>query len=351
MGGFRLRTVASRATALTHALPRWAPLALFMIACAVFTLGLVLLQSAVGPAPEWIELHHFGPAMAVGLLFLVFRDHHRAPELALLGRPSLRLLAAVLGSVAIGAVIVITTMAARDTITLTRTPLPVAALPVVIAIATAVVTALGQETAWRAYLQPELEQWWGPLPAAIGVGVFWAVWATISGALSAEAAAAFALMTISLSVLIRGVLEFVPGANLVIGTALHATLNASMLVFLPERGQDRLSMWGLAITSLVVAAVVWLVARWRYSAGAAPERALMTLETDLPPDEVDDLEDLDDEDLDDDLDDEDLDDEDLDEGFDEFEEAEYEVEPAGGPTVASIPEALQRPEEPVRHSA
>ena|GEM_PF-6364823 len=266
MRGLRIRTVATQATSLTHAWPRWSALVVWALACAVFTAALVVLQRWVlrdHPDPRWIELYHFGPALAVGVLWLVFRDHHQRPEPELGRRLTVRAAALAILATLTGAVVVVTTMAARDTLTGSRTDLPPLELPLAIAVASAIVTALGEETAWRAFLQPELERWWGPLPSAIGVGIVWALWSALVRHPGAVGAVTFGLVAIALSVAIAALIRMAGGHHLLLATLCHAAVNVGLLVVLPGHGDERLTGWALVTASVVVGAVLWLVSCFR----------------------------------------------------------------------------------------
>lgn len=258
--------MASGPGALTHAWPRWSPLLVWVLACAVLTAALVVLQQWIlrgHPNPRWIELYHFGPALAVGVLWLVFHDHHHRPDVDFGHRPSPRAIGLAVVAVVAGGVVVVTAMAARDTIVGTRTPLPPLELPLAIALASAVVTALGEETAWRAFLQPELEQWWGPLPAAAGVGVAWTLWSVLVRHPGPLGAVAFAVMAISLSVAIGALTRMAGGHRLLLGTLCHATVNVGLLLVLPGHGEEHLTAWALAVAGATVGAALWLVSCFR----------------------------------------------------------------------------------------
>lgn len=263
---FRLRTVAARADSSTQWWPRWAPLIVWIIACAVLSAALVHLSPLVygwETRDELVQLFRLAPMLAVAVLFLVFRDPNRRPVLVLARRPSWRMLLATGIALLTGAVVVVTTLAARDTFLGVRTALPVLGPPLLATIAAAVVTALCEEVAWRGWLQPELEQWWGPLLAAVAVGFTWGLWYALIRRPDVDHAVTFLLMTMALSVAIRAILQIAPGHNLIIATAGHAALNVGMLAVLPGRGEDPVTTWSLVIASWIVAIALWLASRFR----------------------------------------------------------------------------------------
>ncbi|MDN5726132.1 MAG: CPBP family intramembrane metalloprotease, partial [Propionibacteriales bacterium] len=216
--------MASHATALTHAWPRWAPLAVFAVGCALATAGLHLVQAMVGPDPALIGLYRFGPALGVGLLFLVFAGHHHRPQLATDQSFTWRTPVMAVVSIAIGAAIVVIAMAAHEVLTGNRVLILDSAHPLALLIAVQLIGALGEETAWRAYLQPELEQWWRPLPAAISVGLIWGIWQSLVVHPPLGQAIVFTISTIALSVVLRGALRFTRGNYLLVATLFRATV-------------------------------------------------------------------------------------------------------------------------------
>src|SRR5699024_9073816 len=83
---FRLRTVASRATTPTQWWPRWAPLIVWIIACAILSAALVHLSPLVygwQTRDELLQLFRAAPILAVIFLWLVFRDPNQRPVLVL----------------------------------------------------------------------------------------------------------------------------------------------------------------------------------------------------------------------------------------------------------------------------
>lgn len=263
---FRLRTVAARADSPTGRWPRWAPLFVWIIACAVLSAALVHLSPLVygwETRDELVQLFRAAPMLAVAVLFLVFRDPNKRPVLVLVQRPSWRLLLATGIALITGAVVVVTTLAARDTFLGTRTALPELGVPLLLAVAAAVITALCEEVAWRSWLGPELEQWWGPLLAAVAVGFVWGLWWALIRRPDVDHALSFGLTTMAFSVAIRAILYLAPGQNLIVATAAHSALNIGWLAVLPNRGEDPMTMWSLVVASWIVAIALWLASRFR----------------------------------------------------------------------------------------
>ncbi|MGD7789711.1 CPBP family intramembrane glutamic endopeptidase [Propionibacteriaceae bacterium Y1700] len=265
MPGIRLRTVASHATAITHAWPRWAPLAVFALALAVVTAALCLLQGAIGPDPELIGLHRFAPAVAVGLLYVVFAGHHHGPSLATDRGLGWRTAAIALFTAALGVAIVVTAMASHEIITGGRVGVLAVAYPIPLLLAVQIIGALGEETAWRAYLQPELEQWWHPLPAAIGVGLAWGIWQSLVLHPPLTQAAVITVTAIALSVALRATLQFTGGNYLLVATVFRTVIGFGLLLALPTLDDDRVAQWSLGGAAVTVATVTWVVSTWRPS--------------------------------------------------------------------------------------
>lgn len=257
----------------------------------MLTAGLVGLQHYVfagHPDPRWIELYHFGPALAVGVLWLVFRDHHHRPDLEVGARASARSIILAVVAVVAGGVIVVTAMAARDTILETVTPLPPLELPLAIAVASAVVTALGEETGWRAFLQPALERWWGPLPSAIAVGVVWAAWSALVRHPGPLGALTFGLAAISVSIAIGALIRMAGGHHLLLATLCHAAVNIGLLVVLPGHGEEPTTAWSLVAAAAVTGVVLWLVSCFRPAADQHGDDDPDDIEVEAPVDQDED---------------------------------------------------------------
>ena len=95
---------------------------------------------------------------------------------------------------------------------------------------------LTEEPGWRGFALPRLQQTWGPLAAALVVGVLWSAWhlpnyfrpdwAAFNGGLSISGIAVFTLAAISLSVIIAWAFNCT-GGSLLIAILIHASVNFS----------------------------------------------------------------------------------------------------------------------------
>ncbi len=275
---FRIRTVAAAPDGRTRFWPRWAPLAVWVVTCAVLSAALVHLSPVVyrGARTELVQLFRAAPMLAVFVVWVVFNDANRRPLLLLGRRPNWRSLLFVWLGVLVGGVIVVVSLAARDTYLHTRTALPEIGAPLLLAIGAAIAVAVCEEVAWRGWLQPELEQYWGPLTAAVAVGFVWGLWYALIRRPTLSHALAFALLAIALSIAIRALLKAVPGQNVAIGVAVHAAINFGMFVALPGRGEEPATAWAMVCAAWLVAIALWLSSWFRPTlpGQALPEQTL-----------------------------------------------------------------------------
>lgn len=264
--------MASRADGRTRFWPPWAALAVWVFACAAISAGLVHLSPLVYPGirTELVQLFRAAPMLAVGVVLLVFRDPNRRPHLVLGGRLTWRVVGVTTLAAVVGGVVVVVSLAARDTWLHTRTTLPEITPPMVLTIAAAIVVALCEEVAWRGWLQPELEQFWGPLTAAVAVGFTWGLWYALIRRPTFDYALAFALMAIALSIAIRALVLAIPGHNLIVGVAMHAALNIGLWVALPGRGEEPITAWAMMAAAWIVAIALWLASWFRPSRPQPP---------------------------------------------------------------------------------
>lgn len=245
--------------------PRWAPLAVWVVTAAFLSAVLVHLSPLVyaGARTELVQLFRAAPMLAVFVVWVIFNDANRRPLVLVGRRLNWRATAFIWLGVLVGGVIVVVSLAARDTYLNTRTDLPEVGGPLVLAIIAAIVVAVCEEVAWRGWLQPELEQYWGPLTAAVAVGFVWGLWYALIRRSTFGHALAFALMAIALSIAIRALLLAIPGQNLAIGVAVHSAVNIGMFVALPGRGEEPTTAWALTGASWLVAIALWLASRFR----------------------------------------------------------------------------------------
>ncbi|MEU4190277.1 type II CAAX endopeptidase family protein [Kribbella sp. NPDC026611] len=219
--------------------------AVFYMATMVFSGLLNALQAATGPSPDLIQLVQFAPALAVGVMFLLFRrttrvDARFTPASVAASRSALIVgivVAAMLASVLVHLI-------AGRSWRAESLPFPFWALVI-----TMVIGAAGEELGWRAYLQPYLQTRFSVLRSSLVVGLLWGFWHVGGFAHGIAYMGLFVVMATALSVVMGAVLRDARRTNLVVATAAHAAVNlALILLFAEEDG---------ALFPMAVLAVVW----------------------------------------------------------------------------------------------
>ncbi|GAA3572077.1 CPBP family intramembrane glutamic endopeptidase [Kribbella ginsengisoli] len=243
----------------------------FYLTTMVFSGGLDALQSAVGPDPDLIQLVQFAPALAVGVMFLLFRRSTRVlvrftPAAEVAGRSAVMVgivLAAMAGSIAIHA-------ATGHSWWSGGLPFPVWAM-----VLTMVVGAAGEELGWRAYLQPYLQTRFSVLRSSLIVGLLWGFWHIGGFEHGPVYMGLFVVMTVGLSVVMGALLQAARGANLAIATAGHAAVNLCLFALFDEENGDEFSMAALAAVWVIAAIVTHYVYRRPRTSADAKAAALV----------------------------------------------------------------------------
>ncbi len=153
---------------------------------------------------------------------------------------------------------------------------PLASLP---ALAAAfLVAGLAEELGWMGYAYGPLEERWGALRAALGLGVFWAAWHVvplITGGREGSWIAWWALGTVAMRVLHVWLFENT-GRSVLAQAVLHASFNLSWQLF-PVRGSayDPAVLSPLiALAAVAVSALPGSVMRRRAAAHGQGERSV-----------------------------------------------------------------------------
>jgi membrane protease YdiL (CAAX protease family) len=237
----------------------------FYLITLVFSGGLNALQDKAGPSPDLIQLVQFAPALAVGVMFLLFRRSTKVlvrftPAAEVAGRSAVMVgivLAAMAGSIVIHAV-------AGHSWWSGGLPFPVWAM-----VLTMVVGAAGEELGWRSYLQPYLQTRFSVLRSSLIVGLLWGFWHIGGFEHGLVYMGLFVVMAVGLSVVMGAVLQSARGANLAVATAGHAAVNLCMFALFNEEDGDKFSMAALAAVWVIAAVVThYVYSRPRTSASA-----------------------------------------------------------------------------------
>src|SRR5882757_3900470 len=233
---------------------------LFYLITMVFSGGLNALQGDTRPDPDLIQLVQFAPALAVGVMFLLFRRTTRvearftpAPQVAGKSALIVGIVAAVM-VVSVG-VHAITGHAIHGWWS-DGLPFPFWAL-----VLTMIVGAAGEELGWRAYLQPYLQTRFSVLRSSVIVGLLWGFWHIGGFEHGLVYMGLFVVMAVALSVVMGAVLRTARGANLAIATAAHAAVNLGMLLLFDEENGDKFPMATLAAVWTIAAIATHLTLR------------------------------------------------------------------------------------------
>jgi membrane protease YdiL (CAAX protease family) len=245
----------------------------FYLITMVFSGGLNSLQSGVGLDPDLIQLVQFAPALAVGVMFLLFR---RTTGVQVRFQPA--------GEVAVRSAVVVAIVAAAMLASVGVNLIAGHDLhgwwsdglqfPFWALVLTMIVGAAGEELGWRASLQPYLQTRFSVLRSSVIVGLLWGFWHIGGFEHGLVYMGLFVVMAIAMSVLLGAVLQAARGANLAVATAFHAAINLGMLLLFNEESGDKFAIGALAGVWVVAAAVAHLVTRHRPVPTAPLEPAL-----------------------------------------------------------------------------
>jgi membrane protease YdiL (CAAX protease family) len=230
---------------------------LFYLITMVFSGGLNALQGDARPDPDLIQLVQFAPAMAVGVMFLLFRrttgiSARFTPVAEVAGRSALIVgivVAAMLASVGVHLI-------AGQDVQWGHLPYPFWIL-----VLTMTVGAAGEELGWRAYLQPYLQTRFSVLRSSVIVGLLWGFWHIGGFEHGLVYMGLFVVMAVALSVVMGAVLQTARGANLAVATAAHAAVNLGLLLLFTEENGDKFPMATLAAVWTIAAITTHLTLR------------------------------------------------------------------------------------------
>jgi membrane protease YdiL (CAAX protease family) len=137
-----------------------------------------------------------------------------------------------------------------------------------------VVVAAGEELGWRGWLLPQLATRTSRLQAALATGVIWGVWHAPQLFSGIATAGMFLLSVIGTSVLFTWLWAYARSGLFTVVIA-HASVNAPLFFWEqassgPAGGDERLRRaWLVLQVAYTVAALVLVLARWRWWSGTA----------------------------------------------------------------------------------
>ncbi|WP_112248659.1 CPBP family intramembrane glutamic endopeptidase [Kribbella monticola] len=232
----------------------------FYLTTMLFSGVLNAVQAGTGPSPDLIQLVQFAPALAVGVMFLLFR--RTTPVQARFTPPAL-----VAGRSALIVAIVVATMLASIGVHVVAGH-PIHGwwsdglhFPFWALVLTMTVGAAGEELGWRAYLQPYLQTRFSVLRSSLIVGLLWGFWHIGGFEHGLVYMGLFVVMAVAISVVIGAVLQIAGGANLAVATAAHAAINLGLLLLFDEENGDKFALGTLAAVWVVAATVTQRLVR------------------------------------------------------------------------------------------
>jgi membrane protease YdiL (CAAX protease family) len=241
----------------------------FYLVTMVFSGGLNAVQSAAGPSTDLIQLVQFAPALAVGVMFLLFRRSTRVQV-----RFSPAATVAAKSALIVGIVVAVMLVSAGVYLIAGRsTRSDELQFPFWALVLTMIVGAAGEELGWRAYLQPYLQTRFSVLRSSVTVGLLWGFWHIGGFEHGLVYMGLFVVMAVALSIVMGAVLQLARGANLAVATAAHAAVNLAMLLLFNEENGDKFAMGTLAAVWAIAAIATHLAIRG--SARSGSERLVL----------------------------------------------------------------------------
>jgi membrane protease YdiL (CAAX protease family) len=219
---------------------------LFVFATLVLTVILAVTQQKTGLSFEKISLPQLAPAIAVLILFIVYKDLPTRINLhfdkviltkSLIALAVPAFLFAI--SFSIGKQLNVNVKITENLTTLL--PLMITGM---------LIGAFGEEIGWRSFLQPIFEKKNSVLIASIFVGIIWGLWHVGHYKSGLLFMTGFLLFTISVSIIIAWLLRGTE-YNLIISAMFHLSINVCFLVFSHNSVTD--------CEFMLVNGLVWLI--------------------------------------------------------------------------------------------
>jgi membrane protease YdiL (CAAX protease family) len=218
---------------------------LFALVTLVVTLIFALVQQKAGWSYEKITLPQLAPAVAVLVLFLIWRELPARLNFRFDGTVAIR--SAMAFAIPLG-LFGVAHLAGRLFGIEAKTPSNLTSLlPVMIA--GMVIGALGEETGWRGFLQPFLEERFSLPVASILVGLIWGLWHVTHYKNGVLFMVGFLLLTCSASLIVAWLLRGTD-YNLILASLFHLSINIGFLAFFSNSTDSRF---------MLLNGVVWLI--------------------------------------------------------------------------------------------
>ncbi len=218
---------------------------LFALVTLVVTIIFALVQQKAGWSYEKITLPQLAPAVAVLVMFLIWRELPVRLNFHFDGTVAIR--SAMAFAIPLGLFGVAHFTGRLFGVEAKIPDNLLGLLPVMMA--GMVIGALGEETGWRGFLQPFLEKRFTLPVASILVGLLWGLWHVGHYKNGVLFMAGFLLVTISASIIVAWLLRGTD-YNLIIASLFHLAINIGFLAFFNNSTDSRF---------MLINGVVWLI--------------------------------------------------------------------------------------------
>jgi membrane protease YdiL (CAAX protease family) len=234
----------------------WKPVGLFYGATMVAAGALDAAQPWAKLDEQILQLVQFAPAVAVGLVLVVFRGPAR-PRLVIGGGTWSSAVAGLLRLVAAAVAVFALCSAAYVVVGQHMSVLRIGdlAAPLAVTVLAQWIGACGEELGWRCLLQPLLERRWPTVTASVVVGLLWGAWHIQVFTHGAFFALGFLLGTVALSVIMGVSIRRRPGHNLLFASVLHLLINLGLLFAMDEENGQAVPMVAFGVACVTVCAV------------------------------------------------------------------------------------------------
>ncbi|MGW5109162.1 CPBP family intramembrane glutamic endopeptidase [Nocardia sp. NPDC004123] len=220
---------------------------------------LLVVQANSGIDRAALTLAQFGPAVAVGIVALVWRQRLAALLPVRVSWDVVRGhgVAVVVSCAAVG---LLTAAMASDSMKL-HGPVAVGGVPFAVFVLLQLVGAAGEEAGWRGFLQPVLESRYAR-PVAIGItGVVWAVWHVQAFAAGPAVAAAFLAAVLGFACVLGFLAVGSYPQRVLIGAVGHWLINVALYLVMGDDTLGLPQLYYYAAAALIVGAAVWISRR------------------------------------------------------------------------------------------
>ena len=221
-------------------------IALYLIITIAVTVILAVSQQKAGLSFDKVTLPQLAPAIAVLVIFLIYKNLPARINLSFDTTILLKsLVAFILPMVLFATAFLIGKIAGINVKIPENLP---KLLPLMIT--GMLIGALAEEIGWRNFLQPVFETKYSALLASIIVGITWGLWHIGHYKNGLLFMAAFLLFTISASIIIAWLLRNT-AYNLIISTVFHCSINVGFLIFFHNSLADS--------KMILINGIVWLI--------------------------------------------------------------------------------------------